>query len=249
MSQTEQTLDAPTATGAASATADARTATTATTAAKPSTEAPADLYAPQPAMLGFSGFLLGSLSLAFYLKDVSIPANSLVAQLPIMVFSSAILLLMAAGWAMRLGDGIFAAVYGLFGTFWLSFSVLSIALNNNWMGQFENIEQRRATANFVLVWAIVILLLTLTTLRLPRAFTFLFMVVSATLFVLFGSIEQAIDQMINNPTKPDDPWLVYVGIGTMFLFIAIGMYIFASVVHSTTGAKRLPLGKPLVKSR
>ncbi|WP_258308706.1 GPR1/FUN34/YaaH family transporter [Streptomyces sp. NWU339] len=200
-------------------------------------------------MLGFGGFLLGSISLAFYLKDVSVPANSLVASLPIMVFASTIMLLMASVWAMRLGDGVFAAVYGLFGTFWLSFSILSLALNNNWMGQFENIEQRQATANFVPVWAIVIILLTLTTLRLPSVFTLLFVVVSATLLVLFGSIEQAIDQTVNNPLKPSDPWLIYVGITTMFLFIAVGMYIFASFMHRATGAKNLPLGKPLIKSR
>ncbi|MBB0242858.1 hypothetical protein FNQ90_01740 [Streptomyces alkaliphilus] len=212
-------------------------------------ESPDGGLAHQPALLGFSGFLIGSISLAFYLKDVSIPANSLVAQIPIMVFSSAILLLMAAVWSMRLGDGVFAAVYGLFGTFWLSFSVLSVSLNNNWMGEFENIQQRQATSNFVLVWCVVILLLTLTTLRLPRAFTFLFIVVSLTLLSLYGSIEQAIDQSIHNPTAPGDPWLIYVGITTMFLFIVIGMYVFASVMHSATGGRRLPLGKPLVKSR
>ncbi|WP_411153199.1 GPR1/FUN34/YaaH family transporter [Streptomyces sp. A30] len=200
-------------------------------------------------MLGFGGFLLGSISLAFYLKDVSVPANSLVASLPIMVFASTIMLLMASVWAMRLGDGVFAAVYGLFGTFWLSFSILSLALNNNWMGQFENIEQRQATANFVLVRAIVIILLTLTTLRLPSVFTLLFVVVSATLLVLFGSIEQAIDQTVNNPLNTSDPWLIYVGITTMFLFIGVGMYIFASFMHRATGAKNLPLGKPLIKSR
>ncbi|MFF0393824.1 GPR1/FUN34/YaaH family transporter [Kitasatospora sp. NPDC004615] len=220
-----------------------------TPAPAPEDESSTGPRSPQAAMIGFGGFLLGSLSLAFYLKDVSIPANSLVASLPTMVFSSAILLLMAAAWSMRLGDGVFAAVYGLFGTFWLSFSVLSIALNNNWMGTFENVEQRQATANFVLVWAIVIILLTVTTLRLPRAFTFLFIVVSLTLMVIFGAIEQAIDQTINHPLKPSDPWLVYIGIGTMFLFIALGMYIFASAMHSATGAKRLPLGKPLLKSR
>lgn len=226
--------------------------TEAAPAAEPTVPAP-DLStgprAPEPAMLGFGGFLLGSISLAFYLKDVSIPANSLVASLPVMVFSSTVMLLMASVWAMRLGDGVFAAVYGLFGTFWLSFSVLSLALNNNWMGEFENIEQRQATANFVLVWAIVIILLTLTTLRLPRVFTFLFVVVDVTLLVLFGSIEQAIDQTVNHPTKPGDPWLIYIGITTMFLFIALGMYVFASFMHSATGAKRLPLGKPLVKGR
>ncbi|MFF2184867.1 GPR1/FUN34/YaaH family transporter [Streptomyces sp. NPDC058155] len=241
MKQEKTTLEAPPAPVAEAA-----------PAARPAAPVP-DLStgprATEPAMLGFGGFLLGSISLAFYLKDVSIPANSLVASLPIMVFSSTIMLLMASVWAMRLGDGIFAAVYGLFGTFWLSFSILSLALNNNWMGEFENIEQRQATANFVLVWAIVIILLTLTTLRLPRVFTFLFVVVSTTLLVLYGSIEQAIDQMVNNPTKPDDPWLIYVGITTMFLFIVLGMYIFAAFMHQATGAKRLPLGKPLVKGR
>ncbi|MET4921803.1 GPR1/FUN34/YaaH family transporter [Streptomyces sp. PSRA5] len=241
MKQEKSTLEAPPAPVAEAA-----------PAARPAAPVPDLSTGPQatePAMLGFGGFLLGSISLAFYLKDVSIPANSLVASLPIMVFSSTIMLLMASVWAMRLGDGIFAAVYGLFGTFWLSFSILSLALNNNWMGEFENIEQRQATANFVLVWAIVIILLTLTTLRLPRVFTFLFVVVSTTLLVLYGSIEQAIDQMVNNPTKPDDPWLIYVGITTMFLFIVLGMYIFAAFMHQATGAKRLPLGKPLIKGR
>ncbi|MCN0154582.1 hypothetical protein [Salinispora arenicola] len=165
-------------------------------------------------MLGFGGFLLGSISLAFYLKDVSVPVNSLMASLPIMVFASTIMLLMASVWAMRLGDGVFAAVYGLFGTFWLSF--------------------------FVLVRAIVIILLTLTPLRLPSVFTLLFVVVSATLLVLFGSIEQAIDQTVNNPLNTSDPWLIYVGITTMFLFIGVGMYIFASSMHRAAGAKNLP---------
>jgi succinate-acetate transporter protein len=206
-------------------------------------------FTADPSLPGFAGFLIGSISLALYLVDYSVAANSLVASLPIMVFSSSILLLMAARWSMRLGDGVFAAIYGLFGTFWLSFAVLSVILNNNLLGEFENIEQRAATANFVVVWAIVIILLTVTTLHLPVAFTVLFVIVDVTLLSLFGSINQAIERTINNPTQPGDPWLIYVGMISMLLFILVGMYIFASAMHAATGGKRLPLGRPLRKRR
>lgn len=206
-----------------------------------------DRRTADPSLLGFAGFLLGSVSLGLYLVDFSVAANSLVASLPIMVFSSSVLLLMAAGWSMRLGDGVFAAIYGLFGTFWLSFSVLSLILNNNLLGEFENIEQRAATANFIAVWAIVIVLLTLTTLHLPRAFTVLFVIVDLTLLSLFGSINQAIERTINDPTQPGDPWLIYIGMVSMLLFILVGMYIFAGAMHAATGGKRLPLGRPLLK--
>lgn len=202
-----------------------------------------------PSLPGFAGFLIGSISLALYLVDYSVAANSLVASLPIMIFSSSVLLLMAARWSMRIGDGVFAAIYGLFGTFWLSFSVLSIVLNNSLLGEFENIEQRAATANFVVVWAIVMILLTLTTLHLPRVFTVLFVIVDVTLLSLFGSINQAIERTINNPTQPGDPWLIYVGMVSMLLFILVGMYIFASAMLAATGGKRLPLGRPLLRRR
>ncbi|WP_199444345.1 GPR1/FUN34/YaaH family transporter [Umezawaea beigongshangensis] len=206
-------------------------------------------FTADPSLPGFAGFLIGSISLALYLVDYSVAANSLVASLPIMVFSSSILLLMAARWSMRLGDGVFAAIYGLFGTFWLSFAVLSVTLNNNLLGEFENIEQRAATANFVVVWAIVIILLTVTTLHLPAVFTLLFVIVDVTLLSLFGSINQAIERTINNPTQPGDPWLIYVGMVSMLLFILVGMYIFASAMNAATGGKRLPLGRPLRKRR
>lgn len=72
MSQTEHILHtSPVGAGVG----DAK-ATVPATSAAPKPDASTGLYAPQPAMLGFAGFLLGSLSLAFYLKDVSIPANS-----------------------------------------------------------------------------------------------------------------------------------------------------------------------------
>jgi succinate-acetate transporter protein len=206
-------------------------------------------FTADPSLPGFAGFLIGSISLALYLVDYSVAANSLVASLPIMVFSSSVLLLMAARWSMRLGDGVFAAIYGLFGTFWLSFSVLSVVLNNNLLGEFENIEQRAATANFVVVWAIVMILLTLSTLHLPRVFTALFVIVDVTLLSLFGSINQAIERTINNPTQPGDPWLIYVGMVSMLLFILVGMYVFVGAMHAATGGKRLPLGRPLLTRR
>ena len=69
-----------------------------------------------------------------------------------------------------------ASVFGIFGGFWLSYAVLSLGLTHGWFG----IAAHRDAATqelFLVAWLVVIVMLTLATLRLPMAYTAVFVLV------------------------------------------------------------------------
>jgi len=78
-------------------------------------------------------------------------------------------------------------------------------------------------------------MLTLATLRLPLAFTAVFALVELALIaVLIGTV---------NASKG---WLQTGGV-IVFLFAAVGVYIYFSIGSAITGGPDLPLGKPVIK--
>src|SRR5580704_16980275 len=70
--------------------------------------------AGDPAMLGLSSFIVGSVALGLGLVGV-VPIG-----------------LLGAIWAAAVGPSAVAAVFGIFGTFWLSYVVLVLGLDHNW---------------------------------------------------------------------------------------------------------------------
>jgi succinate-acetate transporter protein len=83
--------------------------------------------AGDPAMLGLSSFIVGSIALGLGLVGV-VPVGVLGAPLAIILAATALGLLLGAVWAAAVGQSAVAAVFGIFGTFWLSYALLDLAL-------------------------------------------------------------------------------------------------------------------------
>ena len=204
-------------------------------------EAPAPVVGPMagdPGMLGLGSFIVGSIALGLGLVGV-VPVGVLGAPLAIILAATALGLLLAAIWAAAVGQSAVAAIFGIFGTFWLSYAVLVLGLDHNWFA--ITVAAVLATVKlFLVAWLVVVLMLTLTTLRLPSAFTVLFALVSLALLLLLLAFAEA------SPLGVPSTGLLKTGGYVVLVFAALGMYLFAGAAAAGTGGKGLPLGKPLM---
>jgi succinate-acetate transporter protein len=168
-----------------------------------------------------------------------VPVLVLGAPLAIVLAATALGLLLATIWSAAVGQSAVAAVFGIFGTFWLSYAVLVLGLDHNWFA--IAITAVLATVKLFLVsWLVVILMLTLATLRLPSAFTALFALVSLALLLLLLAFAEA-----SAAGVPSTGLLKTAGY-VVLVFAALGVYLFFSAASAGTGGKALPLGKPLM---
>jgi succinate-acetate transporter protein len=88
---------------------------------------------------------------------------------------------------------------------------------------------------FLITWLVIIVMLTLGTLRLPLAFTAVFALIDVALLLLLIATIQASAGL----TKTAG----YV----VLAFAALGMYLFFGSSSVATGGKPLPLGKPVMR--
>src|SRR5215472_17318598 len=189
--------------------------------------------AGNPAMLGLPSFIAGSVALGLGLAG-AVPAGVLGAPLAIILAATAVGLLLSAIWSAAIGQTAVAGIFGIFGTFWLSYGVLVLGLDHNWFA--ITVTAAVATVKlFLLTWLIIIVMLTLATLRLPVAFTAVFALIDVALVLLLIATIQASAGL----TKAAG----YV----VLAFAAIGVYLFFSSASVATGGKALPLGKPILR--
>ena len=194
--------------------------------------------AGNPAILGLPTFIAGSVALGLGLAGV-VPAGVLGAPLAIILAATALGLLLAAIWAAAVGQSAVASVFGIFGTFWLSYGVLVLGLDHNWFA--ITVTAVLATVKlFLLTWLIVIVMLTLATLRLPVAFTAVFVLVDLALLLLYIAFANA------SPLGVPSSGLIKTAGYVVLVFAAIGVYLFFDAASVATGGKALPLGKPLL---
>jgi len=194
--------------------------------------------AGNPAILGLPTFIAGSVALGLGLAGV-VPAGVLGAPLAIILAATALGLLLAAIWAAAVGQSAVASVFGIFGTFWLSYGVLVLGLDHNWFA--ITVTAVIATVKlFLLTWLIVIVMLTLATLRLPVAFTAVFVLVDLALLLLYIAFANA------SPLGVPSSGLIKAAGYVVLVFAAIGVYLFFDAASVATGGKALPLGKPLL---
>ena len=92
---------------------------------------------------------------------------------------------------------------------------------------------------FLITWLVVIVLLTLATLRLPLAFTVLFVLIDAALLVVLAATVSTSIDTSNNLNKLGG-WLVLA-------FAAVGAYIFLGIAAQATGGRGVPLGRPIIR--
>jgi succinate-acetate transporter protein len=194
--------------------------------------------AGDPSILGLGSFIAGSVALGLSLVGV-VPAGVLGAPLAIILAATALGLLIATAWCAILGQSAVAAVFGIFGTFWLSYAVLVLGLDHNWFA-ITATAVLATVRLFLLTWLVVMVMLTVSTLRLPSAFTAVFALVDLALLLLLLAFEQT------SAAGVPSSGLLKTGGYVVLAFAALGVYLFYSASQAGTGGKPLPLGTPLV---
>ena len=195
--------------------------------------------AGDPSIFGLGSFIAGSVALGLSLVGV-VPTGVLGAPLAIILAATAVGLLMSTIWAAAVGQSAVAAVFGIFGTFWLSYAVLVLALDHTWFAIVPTAVVATVRL-FLLTWLIIIVMLTVSTLRLPAAFTAVFVLVDLALLFLLLAWENT------SPLGAPSSGLIKAGGWVVLIFAALGAYLFYGAAQAGTGGKSLPLGPPLMK--
>src|SRR5215468_9235363 len=224
------------------ATVDATAGESGGPATVPEAPAAAPVVGPlagDPSIFGLGSFIVGSIALGLSLVG-AVPVGVLGAPIAIILAATALGLLMATVWCAALGQSAVAAVFGIFGTFWLSYAVLVLGLDHNWFA-ITATAVLATVKLFLVAWLVVMLMLTLTTLRLPAAFTAVFALVSLALLLLLIAFANA------SPLGVPSTGLLKTAGYVVLVFAAIGVYLFYDAAQAGTGGKRVPLGNPLVK--
>ena len=189
--------------------------------------------AGDPMMLGLPCFIAGSVSLGLALVGV-VPATALGAAIPIILTATSVGLFLATMWSASLGQSAVASVFGIFAGFWLSYAVLVLGLNHNWFA-IPLTSVQATTELFLVAWLVVMVMLTLATLRLPVAYTAIFLLVSVALLLVFLGVNQT------------STGLLKAGGYVVLAFAAIGVYLYASTASVATGGPAFPLGRPTIR--
>ncbi len=186
-----------------------------------------------PALLGLPSFIVGSLALGMVLVGV-VPAIAVGASLPIILAATSLGLILATIWSAAVGQSAVASVFGIFSGFWLSYAVLVLGLLHNWFGLGVVAAAVSVQELFLVAWLVIVVLLTVATLRLPLAFTVLFFLIDVALLLVLLGTTQASTSMLK------------AGGYVVFAFAAVGVYLFYDAVTQATGGKAAPLGRPIV---
>src|ERR1700691_1343545 len=192
--------------------------------------------AGDPSIFGLGSFIVGSAALGLGLVGV-VPTGVLGAPLAIVLAATALGLLMATIWCAALGQSAVAAVFGIFGTFWLSYAVLVLGLDHNWFA-ITAIAVLATVKLFLVSWLVIIVMLTLATLRLPLVFSVLFALVALALLMLLLAFAEA-------SAAGPSTGLLKTGGYVVLVFAALGVYLFFSASSVGTGGKAFPLGAPV----
>ncbi|MBB3663878.1 MULTISPECIES: GPR1/FUN34/YaaH family transporter [Prauserella salsuginis group] len=185
-----------------------------------------------PALIGLPTFIVGALALAL-VQTGYVPADAVGASMAIIVPATGVGQFVAALWAVALGQGAVAAVFGVFSGFWFSYAALVLGLTHGWFGISD--DAAIATQGlFLVAWVVTIGVLTLGTLRLPAAFTLLFALITVALaLVLYGTVA-------------GQPAAITTAGYVAFVFAGLGIYLFIGALSTATGGKPLPLGRPVL---
>lgn len=198
----------------------------------PAAPAPAPVWGGDPMAVGLPSFIVGSVALGLVLVGM-VPATAVGASLPIILAATAAGLFIATVWSAVVGQSAVACVFGIFAGFWLSYAVLVLGLVHGWFG-ITLLAVKSTQELFLTAWLVIIVMLTLATLRLPVAYT-----------ALFGLIDLALLLVLIGTANGSSGTLKVAGY-VVLLFAALGVYLFFSTVSQATGGKALPLGKPLM---
>jgi uncharacterized protein len=195
--------------------------------------APTGPLTGDPTGLGLACFIMGAVALGLSLVGV-VPARALGAPLAIILGATWVGLIITTIWAAALGQSAVAAVFGIFASFWVSYFLLVTALIRGWFGILAP-DVVSTVELFLITWLVVVVMLTLATLRLPVSFTAVFVLVAITVVLVLLSYEQT------------SAGLAKAGGYFLLAAAAVGVYLFFNSLSLATGGKALPLGSPLLK--
>lgn len=189
--------------------------------------------AADPACIALPTFTVGAISLALYLLGY-LPATAATSIVATTLIVSGMGLIVAGIWAAALGQSMVAGIFITFAGFWSSLAIFLLGSANGWLAVPAE-DATRALATFLISWLAVFVVLTLVTLRLPAAFTLLFVLVDiAVAFVLAGTLQASTT-------------LLQIGGAAVLAFTLVGAYLFAGSASIATGGPALPVGSSILK--
>lgn len=197
------------------------------------TPEPNPFLAGNPAAVGLPAFIVGSVALGLVLVGY-VPATAVGASLPIIGAATGLGLTIGTIWAASVGQSAVASIFGIFAGFWLSYVALVLGLTHNWFGITAE-AAIPAQGLFLISWLVIVVMLTLSTLRLPLAFT-----------VLFTLIDLALAAVLIGTLDGSTGWLKLGGV-LVLTFAAVGVYLHAGIASLVTGGKGVPFGRPVLR--
>ncbi len=186
-----------------------------------------------PTALGLPCFIAGSVSFGLAQAGV-VPPVAAGAALPVILGFSAVGIFLTTIWAASLGHNAVASVFGIFAGFWLSYAMLLLGITHDWFG-LSPASVQPTKELYLVVWLVVIVTLTLATLRLPLVYTAVFFLVDLALLLVFLGVNEG------------SAGLSKAGGYVALVFALLGVYLYASTAAVATGGRALPLGRPLLR--
>lgn len=159
-----------------------------------------------------------------------VPATGLNSGIDVFLFGTGLGLLVATIWALALGQTAVAAIVGIFAGFWISLGIQLTGLTHNWFGIGAT---DKVLQTYLIAASWFSPSLTVTTLRLPAAFTAIFALVVAALAFVLAGVSQASDTSLN------------IAGYIVLVFTAVVIYVLAGGLSLATGGPAMNLGKPI----
>ena len=186
-----------------------------------------------PQVLGWLVFVVGSVCLGLQLVGF-VPAATLGAPLAIIFGATALGLLISTVWAAYLGQTFVAGAFGLFCGFWVSYTMLVVGLQHNWFLIPAEAVQDSVVA-FLIAWAVAVFFLLVASVRLPALYTIDIALVDLALMILVFA------------NQGGSAGLTKLAGVVVFLFAAIGAYIWLSAADTSLGGPGYKLGAAIRK--
>ena len=200
--------------------------------------------AGDPLTLGLPLIVIGAIALGLQLVGY-VNTTSVGSPLALIIAASGLGLLTATIWATRIeqspasspwrtGSSLPTTILGVLAAFFLSYAALVLGLLHSWYG-IQPTDVQHTQALFQISWLVTFLFLAIASLRLPAAFTVLFVAFSLVLvFLLISTLD------------PSQTAGKIGGVIALVIAAAAG-YVFLSVSSSANGGREYPLGPVLQK--
>ena len=200
--------------------------------------------AADPLVLGLPLIAVGALALGLQLVGfVTVSSNG--SPLAVLIGASGLGLLLSTAWAASLrtapasspwtaGTSLPTTVLGSLAAFFLSYATLVLGLAHGWL-RVNPTDIQHTVALFQISWLAVFLLLAVASVRLPVAFTALFVSFSAALALL----------LINTLGRSAVAGTL-AGLIALLIGAAAG-YVFLAIASRASGGPEYPIGRPIAR--